>query len=54
MVFGPSLEKPQLFNIKNDPLEKIDLSGKETERYNTMWVKLEQWCRDVEWERLSK
>lgn len=54
MVFGQSLEKPQLFNIKNDPSEKMDLSDKEPGKFNTMNVKLEKWCREVEWERLSK
>ncbi len=54
MVYEQSLEKPQLYNIKDDPSEKIDLSNKEISKYNMMNVKLEQWCREVEWERLSK
>jgi arylsulfatase A len=54
LTMEESNQKPMLFNIKEDPKEKIDVSEKEKERYNIMLVKLEQWCREVEWDRLSK
>ena len=51
---GESDQKPVLYNTKEDPGEKTNLAEKEPERYNIMSVKLEQWCREVEWDRLSK
>lgn len=54
LTMEESNQKSMLFNIKDDPKEKIDLSETEKERYNVMLVKLEQWCREVEWDRLSK
>ncbi len=52
-VLIESTQAPLLFNVKNDPAETTDLAKEEKERYNRMSVKLEQWAREVEWERLS-
>tara|TARA_Y100001980_G_scaffold46342_1_gene30245 strand:- start:31820 stop:33226 length:1407 start_codon:yes stop_codon:yes gene_type:complete len=44
--------KPVLYNIKNDPSESINYAAEESGIYNEMKVKLEQWCREVEFDRL--
>lgn len=54
LVMGRSDQKPLLFNLKNDPEELIDVSAEESKRYHLMLVKLEEWSRRVEWDRLSK
>lgn len=54
LPMGESDQKPMLYNTREDPGEKTNLAEKENERYNIMSVKLEQWCREVEWDRLSK
>ncbi|GJM33590.1 MAG: arylsulfatase [Saprospiraceae bacterium] len=51
---GESVEKPVLYNLKNDPQEKTDLSAQESDRYHTMLVKLEEWCRRVEYSRMAE
>ncbi len=51
---GESTEKPMLFNLKNDPQEQKDLAEEESLRYDIMRVKLEKWCREVEFSRLNK
>jgi len=51
---GELVEKPVLYNLKEDPQEQHDLSEKESLRYDIMRVKLEQWCREVEFSRLNK
>ncbi len=53
LIFEESQLQPMLFNIEEDPEEKVDLSGKEKVRYQTMRIKLEQWSREVEWSRLT-
>ncbi|MFO7852741.1 MAG: arylsulfatase [Bacteroidota bacterium] len=45
--------KPVLYNLKNDPAEQHDVSEKYPEIYNELRVKLEQWCREVEFDRLK-
>ena len=50
---GPSLEKPVLYDIENDPFERSDLSGKHPEVATKMNVMLEQWGREMEFDRLK-
>lgn len=54
LIFDESNQKPMLFNIKDDPREQNDLSAREKERYQIMMVKLNQLCRELEFDRLSK
>ncbi len=51
---GASSEKPVLYNLKDDPEEKNDLSEKESSRYNVMRVKLEELSRRVEHSRMEE
>lgn len=51
---GESTEKPELYNLKEDPKEQHDLSEEESVRYDIMRVKLEKWCREVEFSRLNR
>lgn len=44
--------KPVLYNIKNDPGENLNLADQEPVIYGEMKVKLEQWCREVEFDRM--
>lgn len=52
-VFDKSNLKPELFNLKNDPGEKHDVSAMNRKIYEELWVMLERWSRDVENERLN-
>ena len=45
--------KPVLYNLKNDPAEQRDVSENNPEIYKELRVKLEQWCREVEFDRLK-
>lgn len=54
LVFEESDLKPMLYNLEEDPEETIDISEKESMRYKIMKTKLEQWSREVEWDRVSK
>lgn len=54
LVFEESQIKPRLYNLSDDPQELKDLAEAETERFQTMRIKLEQWSREVEFSRLSK
>jgi len=45
--------KPVLYNLKNDPAEQHDVSEKNPGLYKELRVKLEQWCREVEFDRLK-
>lgn len=49
---GESQEKPVLYNLADDPSETTDVSGKNQEIYDELRVKLEQWSRKVEKDRL--
>ncbi|TLF47106.1 arylsulfatase [Maribacter aurantiacus] len=53
MVHSESDSLPMLYNIKDDPYEKKNLSKMEKTRYNTMWTELNQWGREVEMHRLT-
>jgi arylsulfatase A-like enzyme len=45
--------KPVLYHLKNDPAEQHDVSDKNPDIYRELRVKLEQWCREVEFDRLT-
>jgi len=45
--------KPVLYNLENDPAEQHDVSEKNPAIYRELRVKLEQWCREVEYDRLK-
>lgn len=45
--------KAALYNLSDDPAEAKDVSQKHPEIYKELWVKLEQWCREVEFDRLN-
>jgi hypothetical protein len=42
---------PVLYNIKDDPEELSDVSSQFPEVFKTLQVKLEDWCREVEFSR---
>jgi arylsulfatase A len=44
---------PQLFHLRNDPLEQHDLAGEQPERVNRMQAALTTWFEDVEQDRRS-
>lgn len=46
--------KFKLFNVKNDPTEKNDLTDQNIGKYQTLKVLLEQKCRELEYDRLRK
>ena len=52
-VFDKSDSKPELFNLKNDPGEKQDVSSHNRRVYDDLMVMLEKWCRDIENDRLN-
>jgi arylsulfatase A len=54
IVTGESAEVPVLYNIEADPSESTDVSAKNKKIYNQLQVVLEQWCRQVEHDRLSR
>lgn len=45
--------KPVLYNIKEDPAEQNNVSQKHPLIFRQLTVKLEQWCREVEFDRLK-
>lgn len=47
-----SPERPVLYNIALDPGETTDVSARNGRIYENMRVRLEQWCRKMEFERL--
>jgi arylsulfatase A-like enzyme len=49
-----STNKPQLYNIKDDPGEETDVSDRYPVEYQTLKVLLEQKCREVEHSRLNQ
>ena len=49
-----STNKTQLYNIKDDPGEEIDVSDRYPVEYQTLKVLLEQKCREVEHSRLKQ
>jgi arylsulfatase A-like enzyme len=49
----PSPPPPQLFNLRDDPLEQHDLAEQQPERVNRMLAELETWFAEVEQERRS-
>ena len=44
---------PVLYNLKEDPYEKQDVAEQNQAIYKELRVKLEQWCREVEFDRLK-
>jgi len=44
---------PMLFNLSNDPLEKLDVAGERPDRVSRMMCELENWFEDVEKDRRS-
>ncbi|HCY40738.1 MAG TPA: arylsulfatase [Prolixibacteraceae bacterium] len=51
--FEKSVLKPVLYNLKDDPEEQNDLSEMNQDIYIELRVKLEQWSREVELDRLK-
>lgn len=49
---GPSLEKPALYNLEEDPYEENDVSSAHRRIVEDMSVRLEAWSREVEFNRL--
>jgi len=49
----PPPPPPELYNIREDPLEKADLAEKYPDRVHTMLSELETWFEEVEAERAS-
>ncbi len=49
---GDVVNEPMLYNIQKDPGESINYAAEEPTIYSEMKVKLEQWCREVEFDRL--
>jgi len=47
-----STATPVLYNLDDDPFEQHDLAMEEPERFRLMQQSLEQWCQDVERDRL--
>ncbi|WPP51887.1 sulfatase-like hydrolase/transferase [Catalinimonas niigatensis] len=47
-----SIEKPVLYNLKEDPYETQDVSKSHPDIYNKMCVLLEEWSRQVELDRI--
>lgn len=50
---GPSLEKPALYNLEEDPHEEKDVSSAHRRVVEDMSVRLEAWSREVEFNRLQ-
>lgn len=50
---GESSLKPLLYDLEKDPFEANDLSGNYPEVYDHLALLLEEWCRRMEFERLS-
>jgi arylsulfatase A len=48
-----STQKPVLFNLKNDPFEKEDVSEQNASIYKELHVLLEEWSKNVEFVRLK-
>lgn len=53
IMLKESTLKPVLYNLKDDPFEEHDLSKSNYAIYKELLVKLEQWSKEVEFDRLS-
>lgn len=50
---GPSEMRPQLYDLENDPFEKQNVAQQHQRIYEDMIVRLEEWSRMVEYDRLK-
>lgn len=49
----PPPPPPELYNLAEDPLERVNLAEQHPERVQTMYSALEAWFAEVEAERNS-
>ncbi|MGQ8337455.1 sulfatase-like hydrolase/transferase [Sunxiuqinia sp. A32] len=53
IIFSASDSLPAMYNLKDDPFEQYDLSQKHQRLYEDLFVRLNQWAKEVEYDRIK-